>query len=69
MSGERRERDYVYEISREELRRGLALTDFERLKRLDDLRRFIIMLREAPMVRPRAAEPPPAEPYPGKPKD
>ena len=66
MTGEQRERDYYYELTPEELQRGLSLTPFERLKRLDDLRRFTIMLRAAPTVRPQAAEPNPA-PYPAKP--
>lgn len=66
MSGERPERDYYYDLPLEEIRRGLALTPLERLQRLDELRRFVIMLREAPTVRPQAAEPPPAA-YPSEP--
>ena len=68
MSGGRPERDYYYDISPEELRRGLELTPLERLQRLDELRRFVIMLREAPTVHPQAAEPVP-DPYPAKPSD
>lgn len=62
------EPDYTYEISLEEIRRGLALTPLERLQRLDELRRFVIMLREAPTVYPKAAEPPPAT-YPPESSD
>ena len=69
MSGGRPERDYYYELTTEELRLGLSLTPFERLKRLDDLRRFVIMVRAAPTLSREAAEPAPADPYPGKPSD
>jgi hypothetical protein len=62
------ERDYYYDLPIEEIRRGLALTPLERLQRLDELRRFVIMLREAPTVHPQAAEPAP-EPYPAKPSE
>jgi hypothetical protein len=68
MSDVRREPDYYYDLTPEELRRGLSLTPFERLKRLDDLRRFTMMLRAAPTVRPQAAEPAPG-PYPATPTD
>ena len=68
MSGGRPEPDYYYDLPLEEIRRGLALTPLERLQRLDELRRFVIMLREAPTVHPRAAEPVP-DPYPPKPSD
>ncbi len=63
MSGGGSGRDYYYDLTPDEIRRGLALTALERLQRLDELRRFVIMLREAPTVQPRAAEPAP-EPYP-----
>jgi hypothetical protein len=43
----------------EQLRAYAALGPLERLKRLDDLRRFLIMLRDAPPVAGRAAEPDP----------
>lgn len=68
MSGGRPEQDYYYDISPEELRRGLGLTPLERLQRLDELRRFVIMLREAPTVQRQAAEPAP-DSYPAKPPD
>jgi hypothetical protein len=68
VSGERPERDYYYDLPIEEIRRGLALTPLERLQRLDELRRFVIMLREAPTVHRQAAEPAP-DPYPAKPSD
>jgi hypothetical protein len=68
VSGGRFERDYYYDLSPEELRRGLELTPLERLQRLDELRRFVIMLRQAPTVHPQAAEPAP-DPYPVKPPD
>jgi hypothetical protein len=62
VSGESPEPDYSYDLTREEIRRGLALTPLERLRRLDELRRFVIMLREAPTVQSQAAEPA-ADPY------
>jgi hypothetical protein len=68
VSDRRPERDYCYDLPIEEIRRGLALTPLERLQRLDELRRFVIMLREAPTVHPQAAEPVP-DPYPAKPSD
>lgn len=68
MSDGRPERDYYYDLPLEEIRRGLALTPLERLQRLDDLRRFVLMLREAPAAHPQAAEPSPA-PYPSKSSD
>jgi hypothetical protein len=68
VSAGRPERNYYYDLTPEEIRRGLALTALERLQRLDDLRRFVIMLREAPTVHPQAAEPAP-DPYPAKPSD
>jgi hypothetical protein len=61
-------RDYYYDLTPEEIQLGLALTPLERLKRLDELRRFVIMLREAPTVHPQAAEPAP-NPYSTKPSD
>jgi hypothetical protein len=68
VSDRRPERDYYYDLPIEEIRRGLALTPLERLQRLDELRRFVIMLREAPTVHPQAAEPVP-DPFPAKPSD
>jgi hypothetical protein len=68
VSGGRPEQDYYYDISPEELRRGLELTPLERLQRLDELRQFVIMLREAPTVQRQAAEPAP-DAYPAKPPD
>jgi hypothetical protein len=68
VSAGRPERNYYYDLTPEEIRRGLALTALERLQRLDDLRRFVIMLREAPTVHPQAAEPAP-DPYPAEPSD
>jgi hypothetical protein len=68
VSGVRPQRDYYYDLTPEEIRRGLALTPLERLQRLDELRRFILMMRQAPTVRPQAAEPAPGE-YPPKPSD
>lgn len=68
MSGRRPERDYYYDLTLDEIRRGLALTPLERLQRLDELRRFVIMLREAPTVHPQVAEPSPGL-YPPKPSD
>ncbi len=54
--------DYYYSPTDEELRAYAKLTPLERLKRLDDLRRFTIMLREAPTMSKHAAEPDPT-PY------
>ncbi len=51
------EQDYAYELTPEELRRSIALTELERLQWLDEARRFTIMLREAPTVDRKAAEP------------
>jgi hypothetical protein len=68
VTGRRPERDYYYDLPLEEIRRGLALTPLERLQRLDELRRFVIMLREAPTVRSQAAEPAPG-PYRDEPSD
>ena len=60
--------DFYYSPTDEELRAYANLTPLERLRRLDELRRFVIMLREAPTVYPQAAEPNP-DPYPPKPSD
>ena len=68
MSGGHPEPDYYYDLPIDEIRRGLSLTPLERLQRLDELRRFVIMLREAPTVHRQAAEPAP-DPYPDKPSD
>lgn len=68
MSGGRPERDYYYDLPLEEIRRGLSLSPLERLQRLDELRRFVLMVREAPTVYPQTAEPPPA-PYPPESSD
>ncbi len=57
MSGGPPERDYYYDLPLEEIRRGLSLTPLERLQRLDELRRFVLMVREAPTVYPQTAEP------------
>jgi hypothetical protein len=69
VSAGRPERDYYYDLPLEEIRRGLALTPLERLQRLDELRRFVIMLREAPTVHPQASESAPAPYAPAKPSD
>jgi hypothetical protein len=53
VSDGRPEQDYYYDLPLEEIRRSLTLTPLERLQRLDELRRFVIMLREAPTVRPQ----------------
>jgi hypothetical protein len=58
----------VRDLSPEEIELGLTLTLLERLQHLDELRRFVIMLREAPTVHPQAAEPAP-KPYSTKPSD
>jgi hypothetical protein len=47
--------DFHYRPTDEQLRAYAELSPLERLKRLDDLRRFLIMLREAPTVTGRAA--------------
>jgi hypothetical protein len=60
--------DFYYHRSDEELRAYLQLTTLEKLTRLDELRRFILMVRQAPTVHPQAAEPA-AEPYPTRPSD
>jgi hypothetical protein len=54
--------DFCYVPTDEQLRAYAELSPLERLKRLDDLRRFTIMLREAPTIPRRAAETGP-EPY------
>jgi hypothetical protein len=54
--------DLYYSPTDDQLRAYAQLSPPERLRRLDDLRRFVIMLREAPTVNRRAAEPDPA-PY------
>jgi hypothetical protein len=51
--------DYYYSPTDEELCAYAALTPLERLKRLDDLRVFILMLREAPTVHEQNGEPKP----------
>jgi hypothetical protein len=61
--------DFYYSPTDEDLRAYAELTPLERLQRLDNLRRFTLMVREARTVFPTAAEPSPAEPYPGKPAD
>jgi hypothetical protein len=53
------EQDYAYELTLEELRRSMALTEFERLHWLDEARRFTIAARDAPTIRYRAGEPEP----------
>jgi len=60
--------DFYYHRSDEELRAFAQLTTLEKLTRLDELRRFILMVRQAPTVHPQAAEPAP-EPYPAKPSE
>jgi hypothetical protein len=40
--------DYWYEISDDQIRHGLSMTPLERLSWLDEARRFMLMLREAP---------------------
>ena len=60
--------DFYYEPTDEELRAYAQLTTLEKLTRLDELRRFILMVRQAPTVRPQTAEPAP-EPYSPKPSD
>ncbi len=55
--------DYYYRPTDEELRAYADLTPLERLKRLDELRRFTIMLREAPTVNVRAAAESDPTPY------
>lgn len=54
--------DYYYSPTDEELRAYAELTPLERLTRLDNLRRFTIMLRAAPTMSKQAAEPDPT-PY------
>jgi hypothetical protein len=54
--------DYYYSRTDEELRAYAELTPLERLRRLDDLRRFTRMLRDAPTVSKGVAEPDPT-PY------
>jgi hypothetical protein len=51
--------DFYYSPTDEQLHAYAQLSPLERLKRLDDLRRFLIMLRDAPLVAGRAAEPDP----------
>lgn len=51
--------DFYYERSDEELRAYAQLTAIEKLRRLDELRRFILMVRLAPTVQRSAAEPAP----------
>jgi hypothetical protein len=51
--------DFYYVPTDEQLRAYAELSPLERLERLDDLRRFLIMLRDAPTVPRRAAEPDP----------
>jgi hypothetical protein len=55
--------DFYYVPTDEQLRAYAELSPLERLKRLADLRRFLIVLRDAPTVTRRAAEPdpPPSE--------
>lgn len=51
--------DFYYVPTDEQLRAYAELSPLERLRRLDDLRRFLIMLRDAPTVMRQAAEPDP----------
>jgi hypothetical protein len=60
--------DYYYSPTDEDLRAYAELTPLERLQRLDDLRRFTLMVRGARTPSPEAAEPA-AGPYPAKPAD
>jgi hypothetical protein len=53
--------DWSHHQERQELRRAIALTALERLERLDDLRRFLAMVRRAPVRQTGAPEPNPSD--------
>lgn len=40
--------DYWYDLSDDQIRHGLSMTPLERLTWLDEARRFMSMMREAP---------------------
>jgi hypothetical protein len=60
--------DFYYSPTDEDLRAYAELTPLERLHRLDNLRRFTLMVRAARTASAEAAEPTP-DPYPAKPSD
>ena len=42
--------DYWYELTDEQVRHGLSMTPLQRLSWLDEARRFVLMMRDAPRV-------------------
>ena len=49
--------DYWYELSDEQIRHGLSMSPIERLSWLDETRRFMLLLRNAPRTYYRQGEP------------
>jgi hypothetical protein len=61
--------DFYHCPTDEELRAYAELTPLERLHRLDNLRRFTLMVRQGASTTLRAAEPAPQGPVAGDPAD